>query len=36
MTKEIDEVIGLLDDIASIRSEIVDRTPFDNYETTYP
>jgi len=32
MTKEIVEVVGLLDDITAIKSEIVDRTPFDSYE----
>lgn len=35
MTKEIVEVVGLLDDIASIKSEIVDRTPFDSYDDNF-
>ena len=29
MTKEITKVVGSLDEIAAIKSEIVDRTPFD-------
>lgn len=32
MTKEITKVVGSLDEIAAIKSEIVDRTPFDSYD----
>ncbi|MFT5791788.1 MAG: hypothetical protein ACI9LI_001127, partial [Saprospiraceae bacterium] len=32
MTKDITKVVGSLDEIAAIKSEIVDRTPFDSYD----
>lgn len=35
MTKGIGEVVGLLDEIRAIKSEIVNITPFDSYQLTY-